>query len=206
MTRGRGPVLACALLACQPANVVAARDGNLDRPSRPHRLHLRRDVPAPFFVPPERELLPPLPEPLPPPPTGVPRAGPSAPIGPLPSGFTMTLTQGAEPDPDRDAAIGKPRDIARRLAACWSPPDTEGAPAEITLRLQFSKAGRIIGTPRVSYVAAPTDQRAAVVKSMQTALKDCTPLRFTARLGAGIAGYPFAIRFIAAQRKTDNQP
>jgi hypothetical protein len=80
----------------------------------------------------------------------------------------------------------------------------DGAPAEITLRLQFSKAGRVVGEPRVTYVAAPGDERSKVIESMKAALKDCTPLRFTPRLGAGIAGYPFAIRFIAARRKSDD--
>ena len=127
------------------------------------------------------------------------------PGGPLPSGFTMTLVRGAEPAPAADAELARPREIARRLAACWSPPNFDGPPAEITLRLQFSKAGRVIGEPKVTYVAAPGDQRSAVVTSMQAALKDCTPLRFTASLGAGIAGYPFAIRFIADRRKPDDQ-
>ncbi|GEM_PF-2596845 len=127
------------------------------------------------------------------------------PMAPLPSGFTMTLVQGSEAAPGADVELGRPRDVARRIAACWNPPHFEGPPAEITLRMQFSKTGRVIGEPRITYVAAPPDEREGVITSMKSALADCQPLRFTASLGAGIAGYPFAIRFIA-ERQSTTQP
>jgi hypothetical protein len=111
----------------------------------------------------------------------------------------MTLVRGAEAAPDADVELGRPRDVARRIAACWRPPSLSGPPAEITLRIQFSKYGRVIGEPRITYVAAPPSEREAVITSMRAALADCQPLRFTASLGAGIAGYPFAIRFIAGR-------
>jgi hypothetical protein len=120
---------------------------------------------------------------------------------PLPSGFTMTLVHGAEAAPDASATLERPRDVARRLSACWSPPAVAGDPAQVTVRLQFSKSGQIIGEPRFTYVSAGTSDRGKVLDSMRQALQQCVPLRFTASLGAAIAGYPFAIRFISDRRK-----
>ena len=119
----------------------------------------------------------------------------------LPSGFTMTVVRdqtGEAADPQ--AEIARPRDIATQLAACWNPPpDDGGTPSEVTIRVQFARSGLPIGVPAVTYVRAAQGarERQAVVDSIRSALKACTPLRFTGGLGAAIAGYPFAIRFVA---------
>ncbi len=65
---------------------------------------------------------------------------------------------------------------------------------------QFARDGSIIGKPFVTYVKTGpgTDARQAMVDSIQAALQQCTPLDFAPGLGAAIAGYPFAIRFILA--------
>lgn len=129
----------------------------------------------------------------------------SAPQPPLPSGFVMTVVRGAETAPSPETMLERPRDIARRIVACWQPPFVAGDPVEITLRLQFARSGNIIGEPRVTYVSAPLEVREPVIASMRAGLQGCLPLRFTGSLGAAIAGYPFAIRFVAG-RNGDRQP
>ncbi len=124
-------------------------------------------------------------------------------IPPLPSGFTMTIAASG----DGGAALAEkplqlPREVARRLLECWNPPT--GKTGEITVRVQFSRSGAVIGEPRVSYIKADPGfgERDELAASIRKAIADCTPLRFTPAFGAAIAGYPFAIRFIADGRKT----
>ena len=117
---------------------------------------------------------------------------------PLSSGFVMTIAkpaQGAASLAGGD--LNLPRDVAQRLAECWNPP--AGDDNEITVRVQFSRDGKVIGQPRVTYVKSTA--RDALVDSLRAAFADCAPLRFTPSLGAAIAGYPFAIRFVAGGAK-----
>jgi hypothetical protein len=141
---------------------------------------------------------------------------------PLPSGFTMTAVksvdrggerprsaipdgsdkQARDTDEDRRPKIVRPRDIAEAITRCWSPPASSDR-LEVTVRVQFNRSGGIVGKPFISYVKAGDGSagRDALVESMNRALAACTPLRFTGSLGTAIAGYPFAIRFIADGRK-----
>jgi hypothetical protein len=93
-------------------------------------------------------------------------------------------------------AITLPAQIGGRLAKCWSPPRPEPPQLiEVTVRLRFSRAGAIIGEPRVAYVQAPAHLKETAAASALTAVKACTPLAFRPALGAAIAGRIFAIRF-----------
>ncbi len=68
---------------------------------------------------------------------------------------------------------------------------------EVTVRLSFSRAGAVIGEPRVTYVHSPATVglREKIAASVLAAIKTCTPLPFTPALGAAIAGRMFSIRF-----------
>ncbi len=123
---------------------------------------------------------------------------------PLPSGFVMTVRK---PDgaPLAQAELHRPREIAERIAECWSPAVATG---DVTIRAQFSRDGAVIGEPRVTHVGAEPDEgaRRELADSIRAALARCAPLRFTASLGAVIAGYPFAIRFVAGGALPNVQP
>jgi len=123
---------------------------------------------------------------------------------PLPSGFVMTIRK-SDGLPLAEAPLHRPREIAQRIAECWSP---AAATDDVTIRAQFSRDGAVIGEPRVTHVGAAPDEaaRAAMAASIRAALAQCAPLRFTASLGAAIAGYPFAIRFIAGGGLPNVQP
>jgi hypothetical protein len=121
-------------------------------------------------------------------------------IPPLASGFVMNVTKrGSEVGPDAHDDVARPRDVAERIAGCWRPPlAASGAAREITLRLQFARTGAVIGAPKITYVKAGAREREALVASIKAAVSDCAPLRFTPGMARAMAGYPFAIRFIAA--------
>ncbi|MDF2115364.1 hypothetical protein PY365_07275 [Roseiarcaceae bacterium H3SJ34-1] len=94
--------------------------------------------------------------------------------------------------------IDRPNGIPLRILACWSPPTSSGE-MEVTVRLSFSRAGEVVGQPRITYVKAGGDDvlRKAISASILAAIQSCAPLRFTPGLGQAIAGRSFAIRFIA---------
>jgi hypothetical protein len=56
----------------------------------------------------------------------------------------------------------------------------------------------VLGSPRITYYNAGgrTDERDAFTRAIRNAFERCTPLPFTARFGAAIAGRPFTFRFI----------
>jgi hypothetical protein len=86
--------------------------------------------------------------------------------------------------------------VGESLAKCWSPPRTEPPQLiEVTVRLRFSRTGALMGEPRVAYVEAPAHLRETVAASALAAVKACTPLNFAPKLGDGVAGRMFAIRF-----------
>jgi hypothetical protein len=130
------------------------------------------------------------------------------------SGLVMTATlqtdaNRAPPAPaDQNALVDTPREVPGRLVACWHPPPLgDDATREVTVRMEFARDGSIIGAPMVTYAAAGTgaDARKALVDSIQSALRQCTPLNFAPSFGADMAGYPFAIRFIEARGDTNPQ-
>jgi hypothetical protein len=91
--------------------------------------------------------------------------------------------------------------IATGLAQCWRPPRDDD---QVTVRLSFTRDGAVIGGPRIVFVQSRGGRAgdAALANSMMAAIRDCTPLHFSARLGSAIAGQVLAIRFIGPNRAT----
>jgi hypothetical protein len=91
--------------------------------------------------------------------------------------------------------------IATGIAACWRPPHSDD---QVTVRASFTRDGAVIGEPRIVFVQAGGGRAddAAVADSMKAAIRDCTPLHFSARLGSAIAGQVLDIRFIGRNRAT----
>lgn len=103
--------------------------------------------------------------------------------------------------------IERPVQAAAQLAACWSPPlPPEGETVAATIRFSFNRRGTIIGgAPRVTYLKAAAGQSAEKVRaSILAAVRDCTPLRFSASMAESAPGYPLSIRFIG-QRAGENE-
>jgi hypothetical protein len=86
------------------------------------------------------------------------------------------------------------------LRACWVPPASDEARPgmQMSVRFAFKRSGRIIATPRVTYVSpgAPPETREVYLHAITAALERCTPLPLSEGLGRAVAGRPIAIRFV----------
>ena len=91
--------------------------------------------------------------------------------------------------------------IATGIAACWRPPHDDD---QVTVRASFTRDGAVIGEPRIVFVKSSGGRAddSALADSMKAAIRDCTPLHFSARLGSAIAGQVLDIRFIGPTRAT----
>ena len=91
--------------------------------------------------------------------------------------------------------------IATGIAACWRPPHDDD---QVTVRLSFTRDGAVIGEPRIVYARSSggAADDSGLAQSMLTAIRECAPLHFSARLGSAIAGQVLDIRFIGRGRAT----
>jgi hypothetical protein len=98
-------------------------------------------------------------------------------------------------------AVSRVQGIPTGIAACWRPPHDDD---QVTVRVSFTRNGAVIGEPRIVFVQSSGGRAddPALVHSMVTAIRDCTPLHFSAQLGSAIAGQVLDIRFIGRSRAT----
>lgn len=86
------------------------------------------------------------------------------------------------------------------LRACWQPPpqDQEREGMQMSVRLSFTRDGKLKGEPRVTYVTpdAPPEAKQIYEQAIKATLDRCTPMPFSKGMGGAIAGKPIAIRFI----------
>lgn len=132
--------------------------------------------------------------------------GPCIPEIDYPTGQNLQLTiESVPPEADR-AKYRKPEheldtigDLFAELRSCWSPPsDNARAGMQMSVRFSFNKAGRLIGSPRLTFATAgvPADVRATYLDAINESLKSCLPMKFTSGLGGALAGRPIAIRYV----------
>jgi hypothetical protein len=116
---------------------------------------------------------------------------------------TLALGFGAQAQPVKaqPPLVTHVHGIATGLAACWRPPHDDD---EVTVRASFTRDGAVIGEPRIVYAhsSGGAADDSGLAQSMLTAVRDCTPLHFSARLGSAIAGQVLDIRFIGRSRAT----
>jgi len=212
---GAAGLLILFLLACAGAGPCFATQGV--RPHPPHG-HWRPHAPVgPRVLPPNQniefnqgysETLVSSPPPVFLPPGPGPRA-PERSVAPAPrapslsQGMAITVRKILRDDADNGGVkpsplIERPKEAAEHLADCWSPPvPPKGETVEVTIRFAFDGQGGVIGAPRVTYVKPFAGASAEAVRgSILTAVRDCTPMRFTESMAASAGGYPLAIRFI----------
>jgi hypothetical protein len=98
-------------------------------------------------------------------------------------------------------AVARVHGIATGIAACWRPAHDDD---QVTVRVSFTREGAVIGEPKVVFARSSGGRAddAALADSMLAAIRDCTPLNFSARLGSAIAGQVLNIRFIGPRRAT----
>jgi hypothetical protein len=97
--------------------------------------------------------------------------------------------------------VARVHGIATGIAACWRPPHDDD---QVTVRVSFTRDGAVIGEPRIVFARSSGGRAddAALADSMLAAIRECTPLPFSARLGSAIAGQVLDIRFIGRSRAT----
>ena len=134
-------------------------------------------------------------------------SGPCIPEIDYPVGENLQLTIQSVPPGSETSKYRKPDhdldtigDLFAALRTCWSPPPPDMARPgmQMSVRFSFKRSGEIIAAPRVTYATAgaPEDVRAAYLKSINSSLGACVPLKFTGGLGGAVAGRPIAIRYV----------
>ena len=121
-----------------------------------------------------------------------------------PMSTDATLRGGDHAADENDTADDHPLDsisaMFAALRACWVPPPKDEARhgMQYTIRFAFKRDGEIVAPPRVTYAShdAPTDVRGVYRDAVNAALKRCTPLHFSDRMGGAVAGRPIAVRFV----------
>jgi hypothetical protein len=115
--------------------------------------------------------------------------------------FALALGPAIAQPNEKQSQVSRVHGIAAGLAACWRPPHDDD---EVTVRISFTRAGAVIGEPRIVFARSSSGPAsdAALADSMMAAIRDCTPLHFSTRLGAAIAGQVLDIRFIGGGRVT----
>jgi hypothetical protein len=114
----------------------------------------------------------------------------------------VALSLGARAEAaEAQAPVTRVHGVATGIAACWRPPHDDD---QVTVSISFTREGAVIGEPRIVFVRSSSGRAddAALAESMLAAIRDCTPLNFSARLGAAIAGQVLDIRFIGRSRAT----
>ncbi|RVA75666.1 hypothetical protein [Mesorhizobium sp. M7A.F.Ca.CA.001.11.2.1] len=94
------------------------------------------------------------------------------------------------------AELNKMDDVGAAIQACWTPPAGAGT-ASVTLSFSFKRDGTLIGPPRPTAIKVEGDAKAkkSFVDAATTALQNCLPLTFSAKLAQGIAGNVFTLQF-----------
>lgn len=107
-----------------------------------------------------------------------------------------------------DRALDSIGDMFAALRGCWVPPPKQAARhgMQYTVRFAFKRDGEMIAPPRVTYAShdAPPALRDVYREAVDSALKRCTPLHFSAAMGGAIAGRPIAVRFVDDRTIDDN--
>jgi hypothetical protein len=102
---------------------------------------------------------------------------------------------------EKHPVVARVQAIATGIAACWRPAHDDD---QVTVRASFTRDGAVIGEPRIVFVRSSGGRQddAALAHSMVTAIRDCTPLRFSSQLGSAIAGHVLYIRLVGPSRAT----
>ena len=114
---------------------------------------------------------------------------------------------GAEPGLTEPGQVNTIKEAFERLGSCWRPPPASRAsPMDITVIVSFTRAGEILGRPRITYESeqATDDDRLQYRIAVMEALQRCAPMPFTDSMGGAVAGRPFAVRF--RNRKSNPRP
>jgi len=103
------------------------------------------------------------------------------------------------PAPAEPAQVNTLGELVSRLRICWKPPAPSVARPgiDVTVIVSFTRAGEILGHPRITYESEQADDNDRLMYriAVMEALKRCTPMPFTEGMAGAVAGRPFAVQF-----------
>jgi hypothetical protein len=112
--------------------------------------------------------------------------------------------------PAEPAQVDTIHDLLEKLRACWKPPPPSRASPgiDITVIFSFTRAGEILGHPRITYESeqATDNDRLMYRIAVMEALQRCTPMPFTEGMAGAVAGRPFSVQFHNRKPSPKPQP
>jgi hypothetical protein len=106
-----------------------------------------------------------------------------------------------------EGPINSLHELFEALRRCWEPPPLQQAVPgmQMSVRFSFKRTGELVAPPRVTYTDSKADPetRRSYGRAIDAALERCTPMPFSERMGAAIAGRPIAVRFVDDRRRPD---
>ena len=99
------------------------------------------------------------------------------------------------PPPNSSRIPDGTRPLEEERKSLWASPYPG---MRLTVRMTFNGLGEFIGQPRITFMTpdAPEEVQTAYKIAILNSLKDCTPLPFSAGLGAAVAGRPYYFHFV----------
>lgn len=99
----------------------------------------------------------------------------------------------------QEPGVGTLKEMFARLKGCWrSPRLSNGNPGmEITVLVAFTRDGRILGHPRITFEThdASDDERLVYRTAVMETLQRCVPMPFIRGMGDAVAGRPLTLKF-----------
>jgi hypothetical protein len=121
------------------------------------------------------------------------------PAGPRLLILAAVASLGAAVDPAWHAAaaqtpISNAREVRAALQACWVAP--ENVPLQVSVRFSFSREGRVVGQPLITYQNPPPSEegRAAVREALARAIARCEPLPLSDAFRKVVPVRPITVR------------
>jgi hypothetical protein len=117
----------------------------------------------------------------------------------LPQSFNAMVWSNPRAEPPK--VVDTLNDIGRAMQACWQPGSVQYTGQEVTIRISFKRNGEVLGKPMITHYRAgepDAENREAFTRAVREALVRCSPMPFSEKLGAAVAGRPFTFRFVDA--------
>lgn len=125
----------------------------------------------------------------------------------LPQSFNSIIRPPDGEEPPKQ--VNTLNDIGRAMRACWQPTGVRYSGQEVTIRISFKRNGEVLGKPMITHYRAgepDAENRQAFTQAVREALVRCSPMPFSEKLGAAVAGRPFTFRFVDAPMPEKYQP
>jgi hypothetical protein len=117
----------------------------------------------------------------------------------LPQSYNGIIRPRTDEEPPK--VINTLGDIGRAMQSCWQPTGVRYSGQELTIQISFKRSGEVLGKPRITYYRAGEpnpENREAFTQAVREALVRCSPMPFSEKLGAAVAGRLFTFRFVDA--------